>query len=59
MLHAMMGEMPDVERIGEIVEICQFVRNLEFSGLFRHFDTSKAYLLVDGNRHWYRIFTGV
>jgi hypothetical protein len=55
----MMGEMPGVERIGEIVEICQLVGNQEFSGLFRHFDTSKAYLTVDGNRHWYNIVTGV
>ena len=34
MLHAVMREMPDVERIGEIIEICQFVRNLEFPRFF-------------------------
>ena len=59
MLHAVMREMPDVERIGEIIEISQLVRNLEFSGLFRHRNTSKAYLLVDSKRHQYNIYTGV
>jgi hypothetical protein len=34
MLHAMMREMPDVERIGEIIEICQLIGNFELSGFF-------------------------
>src|SRR6266478_3431180 len=59
MLHAMMREMPDIERIGEIIEICQFIGNLEFFGLFRHFNTSKALLSVDSKRHRYSLFTGV
>ena len=37
MLHAVMHEVPDIERIGEIVEIGQRVRNLELSRFFRHF----------------------
>ena len=40
MLNAVMGEMPDIERIGEIIEIGQFIRNLELFGLFGHFNTS-------------------
>src|SRR5712672_1861094 len=59
MLHAMMRELPDIERIGEIIEICQLVGNLEFSGVFGHLNTTKAYLLVDGKRHWYIVFAGV
>jgi hypothetical protein len=47
MLHAMMREMPDIERIGEIIEIGQFVRNLEFARLFGHHNTNKARLPVD------------
>jgi hypothetical protein len=59
MLHAMMREMPDVERIGEIIEIRQFVRNLELLGGFGHLDTSKTYLLVDSKWHQYNLITGV
>src|SRR6266852_8240136 len=59
MLHAMMREMPDIERIGEIIEICQLIGNLELSGVFGHWNTSKAFLLVDSKRHKYSIFTGV
>src|ERR1700704_4245389 len=59
MLHAMMREMPDIERIGEIIEICQLVGNLEFSGVFGHWNTTKTHLLVDSKRHRYRVFAGV
>src|SRR5207248_858482 len=55
----MMREMPDVERVGEIVEIGQFVGNLELSGQLRHFNTSKAYLPVDIKRHRYNVYTRV
>ena len=59
MLHAVMREMPDIERIGEIIEMGQFVGNLEFSGLFGHLNTSKTDLLVDSKRHQYNTYTGV
>src|SRR5882724_4897668 len=59
MLHAMMREMPDIERIGEIIEICQLVWNLELSGVFGHRNTNKARLLVDSKRHRYNVNTGV
>ena len=36
MLHAVMREASDIERIGEIIEMGQFVGNLEFSGVFGH-----------------------
>src|SRR6185437_14956886 len=36
-LHAVVREMADVERIGQIVEMRQLVGNLELSRLFRHF----------------------
>jgi hypothetical protein len=39
MLHAVMDEMPDIERIGEIVEICQCVWNLELPREFGHLNT--------------------
>jgi hypothetical protein len=55
----MMREMPDIERIGEIIEICQLVGNFELSGLFGHRNTTKAHLLVDSNRHHNNINTGV
>jgi hypothetical protein len=41
MLYAVMDEMPDIERIGEIVEIGQWVWNLELSGLFGHWTPVK------------------
>jgi hypothetical protein len=59
MLHAMMREMPDVERIGEIIEIRQLVRNLELFRGFGHLDTSKACLPVDSKCHQYSGYTGV
>ena len=60
MLHAMMREMPDIERIGEIIEMGQFVGNLEFSEtLWTSVNTSKTYLLVDSKRHLYNNYTGV
>ena len=60
MLHAVMGEMPDIERIGEIIEICQFVRNFElFAILSTSANTSKTYLPVDSKRHLYNDYTGV
>ena len=59
MPHAVVREVPDVERIGEIIQICQFIRNFEFSGLFRHLNTSKSRLPVDINRHVLNIYTGV
>jgi hypothetical protein len=31
-----MREVPDIERIGEIIEMGQFVGNLEFSRVFGH-----------------------
>jgi hypothetical protein len=51
--------MPDIERVGKIVEIGQLVRNLEFLRLFRHWNTGKAYLPVDNKRHKYSSFTCV
>jgi hypothetical protein len=55
----MVREMPDVERIGEIVQIRQLIRNLELPGLLGHRNTSKADLPVDINRHEYNSYTGV
>jgi hypothetical protein len=40
--HAVMAEMADVERVGEIIEIGQLVRNLEFSRPF-DINTSKSF----------------
>src|SRR5258708_24168042 len=59
MLHAMMREMPDIERIGEIIEICQLVGNFELFGVFGHWNTTKAHLLVDSKRHHNNVNTGV
>jgi hypothetical protein len=59
MLHAMMREMPDVQRIGEIIEICQLIGNLEFSGVFGHWNTTKSHLLVDSKRHRLNVNSGV
>jgi hypothetical protein len=51
--------MPDIERIGEIIKKGQLVRNLEFSGIFGHLNTSKTDLLVDSKRHVYNDYDGV
>src|SRR5882724_10789652 len=59
MRDAAMGEMPDIQRVGEIVEIGQLVRNLEFSRLQRHWNTTKTRLLVDSKRHEYNVYDGV
>src|ERR1700741_4769064 len=36
MLHPVVGEMPEIEGVGEIIEICQRVGDLELARLFRH-----------------------
>jgi hypothetical protein len=64
MRHAMMNEVTKIERVGEIVQMGQFVRDLEFSrfsghGTSERCNTSKAVLAVDSKRHRYSVNGGV